>query len=118
MNGAIHFNDEPDAWRTEVSDELPADGHLAAEEHAELTRLQRGPKKRLRLGEAGAMLPSEELEPSSGLEIELFTTTHMSLQRRQRAGRSIHGAGCVTRLRRVTLRAAGRRGACASRDGG
>jgi hypothetical protein len=38
------------------------------------------------------MLKSEELEPRSRLEIERFTTTHMNLQRRLRAGRSLHGA--------------------------
>jgi hypothetical protein len=31
MNGAIHFNDQPDAGSKEVSDEAPGKGHLAAE---------------------------------------------------------------------------------------
>jgi len=64
VNRAIHFNDEPDARRQEISDELPANGHLAPKRNAELTSLERRPKASFRLREAAAMLPSEELEPS------------------------------------------------------
>jgi len=102
MNGAIHFDDELNAWCAEVSDELAADRHLATEGHAELPGLERGPEARFRLGEAAAMLTSEQLKALSKLEIERLPTRMLSLQRRQRAGRSLHGAGCVTRPRRVT----------------
>jgi hypothetical protein len=70
VNGTIDFDDEVDARRAEVRDEEPRDWHLTAKRHAELPSLERGPERRLRLGEPRAMLPSKELEPSCGFRNE------------------------------------------------
>jgi len=66
MIAAIHLDDELDAGGTEVRDEAPANGHLPTKADAELACLERGPQASLRLREARAVLPSEELEPSGG----------------------------------------------------
>ena len=66
---AIHFNDELDAWGTEISDEAVTDRHLPAKAHAQLTSIERRPQPSFRLGETIAMLSSEELEPSRGFRV-------------------------------------------------
>jgi len=81
-----------------------------------LTAIERGPEAGFRLGETRAVLPSKELEPSRGFRIEWLSRTHLSLQRRQRAGRSHPGAGCVPRPAAAPSQGLARRGACASRE--
>jgi hypothetical protein len=61
---AVHLDDEPDARSEKVHDEAPTEDDLRTELHAQLARLERRPQARLRLGEARAVLPSLELEPS------------------------------------------------------
>src|SRR6187551_2689641 len=60
MIAAIHLDDELDARRAEISNEASTDRHLPAKANADLARVERGPEASLRLGEARAVLPSED----------------------------------------------------------
>ena len=60
MIAAIHLDDELDARRAEISNEASTDRHLPAKANAELARVERGPEASLRLGEARAVLQSED----------------------------------------------------------
>jgi hypothetical protein len=87
VDGAIDFNDELDGGSEEVSDEADK-RDLAAKRDAELARVDGGPEERFRRCGLRAMLTSEDLKARLSLEICRRTRTRVSLQRRQRAGRS------------------------------